>query len=206
MKPVKTSALIALTGLMALVCASSVSAAIHIKSCTKESSCQTATVGTTFEGSTKNFVVRGEGEEGEVVDECESTLTGKVTDPTSTGAEDPLEYLITKNTFANCTKGVLEAALLPWSVVTDQPSYEESGTLEEAGVLITNWLGCGYAEQAPNHLLQVRQDGFSTLLEEGRLRKENGFCLFSLWWYKRTITLFGVNDPNLPGAKSIVIG
>jgi hypothetical protein len=206
MKPVKITSLIAAMGLMALAFAWPASAAINIKSCTKEGSCKTASVGTTFEGATEKLVIRAEGESGEIIDTCESHLTAKVTDPTSTGAKDPLEYKITGVTFSKCSAGTLEAGPLPWSVTTNQPSFEETGHLEEAVVLITNWLGCGYAELAPNHLLRVSQDGFFTLLEEGLLRKENGLCLSPLWWYRKTITLFGVNDPNLAGAKSIVIG
>lgn len=206
MKPVKICTLIAAMGVMALAFALPASAAIHIKSCTKESACQTASVGTTFEGATEKLVIRSESESGEIIDTCESSLSGEVTDPTSTGAKDPLEYKIKKVSFSKCSEGTLEPGPLPWTVTTNQPSFEETKHLEESVVLITNWLGCGYAELAPNDLLRVSQDGFSTLLEEGFLRRENGICISPLWWFRRTINLIGVNDPNLAGAKSIVIG
>jgi hypothetical protein len=180
-------------------------AAIHIESCMKEETeCKTASVGTTFKLTSKEFFIETEKEK-EVLDKCNNvSLSGKVTDPTSEKAGDPLSYSITAVTYSECSSVGLKASNLPWTVTTDEPTLKETGKMEVQNELINTSDGCAYVEVAPNDLLKTKWES-GKILDEGYLKKELGSCLLPLWWFKVTYHVSEVSDPNLAGATGLVV-
>jgi hypothetical protein len=171
----------------------------------EETECKAASVGTTFKATSTEFAIESEKEK-EVLDKCKSvSLSGKVTDPTSEKAGDPLTYTITGATYSECTAFALDANALPWTVSTDEPTFKTTGAMEEQNVLITAGNGCDYVEAAPNHILKVKRDAGGKVLEEGFLKKETGACFASLWWIKTTYHVSEVNDPSLAGATGLIV-
>jgi hypothetical protein len=189
---------------IALAASSPAFAAIHIESCMKGTEeCKPASVGTTFEATTKKFV---EEAEGKIQNECEESLKAEIVDATSEKAEDWMEYDVSSVKFSNCTGGSVEAGSLPWEWATDKPTFEETGGGEFRRYLIAN-IFCSYILSPPVHLVWETWDygNPSKLLDEGILKYHSGFPCWSLEAEQSVLTVTAVNDPKLTGATNLVM-
>lgn len=176
-------------------------AAVHVESCMeKEKECKTATVGTTYETVSKEFLL---GEKGSR-DKCELTTTHEVKDATSENSKDPLEVTTTKATFSNCSgeEGTLKATGLPWKLTTNTAEWEASHTVELMGYGFTGFF-CEWVLNAPNDL--VRENLDTRVVTGNMLGQGSVACALLLIPVNHALAMVSVNDPKLTGAKDVVV-
>ncbi len=187
---------------LALVGLTPAAAAVHVESCMeKEKECKTATVGTTYETLSKEFVL---GEGGEALDKCELKTTHEVKDATSESAKDPIEVITTKATFSNCSgeEGTLKATGLPWKLTTTQSEWEISHTVELMGYGFTGFF-CEWVLNAPGDLVTENLD---TRVVTGHMLGQGSVpCALLLKPVNHALAMVSVNDPKLTGAKDVVV-
>ncbi len=176
-------------------------------SCTEKKECKTASVGTTFEGTEGEFIIKGE--EGSVINKCELTVKGKIVDPITEKEKDKMETSVTSVTLTKCTKSEVGAASLPWVDSIDATEYEGAGAWE-----VTPWaftlFGCNYSIGGILHTMletktlinrSIFTQGIGSVLKEGA---PNLFCkallgdTYSLWTHL-------ISDPGLADAKFLEI-
>jgi uncharacterized membrane protein len=175
-------------------------------SCTEKKECKTASVGTTFEGTEGEFVIKDE--KGSVINKCVLSVKGKIVDPITEKENDELESAVTSVTLTKCTNSELEAASLPWVASIDAPEYEAADAWE-----VTPWafklFGCNYSIGGTHTMLETNTlinrsiftSGTGTVLKEGA---PNLICKgllndsYSLWTHL-------ASDPGLADAKFLEI-
>jgi hypothetical protein len=179
----------------------------HIESCTEnEKECKTSSVGTTYETTSDEFVVKA-GEK--VLDECKVTMVMKVIDPTTEKKGDEMEMSVTKMQFTECTESGIEAEGLPWIEEADAVSYESTQAFEIRDFTY-NIFGCSYKPDNISHT--VLRDIFN---EKGfRLTETEGDVLLKTgWFFCSALTSFFLHssvgllvDASFPKATEMRIG
>jgi hypothetical protein len=131
--------------------------------------------------------------------------THKVTDPTSESAEDPIEVITTEAVFSNCSgsEGELEPTGLPWKSTTTESKWNETHTVELFGYGFKG-NSCEWVLEAPNHLVHENTD---TRFVTGYMRGAGSvWCaVFRLLTVGHTLAMGNVSDPNLTGAKDVIV-
>lgn len=176
-------------------------AAVHVETCMeKEKECKTATVGTTYETVSKEFLLG----EGGSLDKCELKTTHEVKDATSENSKDPLEVTTTKATFSNCSgeEGTLKATGLPWKLTTTTAEWEVSHTVELMGYGFTGFF-CEWVLNAPNDL--VRENLDTRVVTGNMLGQGSVPCALLLKPVKHALAMVSVNDSKLSGAKDVIV-
>jgi hypothetical protein len=172
--------------------------ALHVESCMKVGAeCKTATVGTTYQTVSKEYVVE---EKEKVIDKCELNTTHEVKDATSEGEKDPLEVITTKAVFSKCTESALTATGLPWKLTTNKTAYEKSQDVAINGYGFSGFF-CDWVQSAPGDLMF---ENLATRLVTGHAVGLGGCSLF-LISVRHTLAMAGVSDPNLAGAVDVVV-
>ncbi len=194
----------ALLGMLAFAAVPAAATTYHIKSCMKETEeCKTATAGSEFEITSKEFVLEAEGK---VDDKCNVTLKGKVVDATTEKSGDAMEMSITSAKFTECTNGAVEPSGLPWKEAVDATEYESAGSLEIPMKFTKG--GCLYETTAiVDTVLQfiINKPGSSEIIDKGGVVRVTGKCKLLLTVFQRDfVRLLG--DANLPGADNLMIG
>jgi hypothetical protein len=130
-------------------------AAVQFETCMKGlEECKPTTPGSTFTAGKGTLVV--EGPKGEEKDECSISSKGEISDPVSEEKGDEMTFSITSVEISKCSSGELTATELPWTVKTDEPSFEENEEfMNVARMTFVSWLGCKYEESVSPDFMRI---------------------------------------------------
>jgi hypothetical protein len=205
------TAISAFTALAMGVVAPAFATTYHVKTCMENEECKTSSVGTTYEGSTKEFLVEDEKEK--VINKCSLSLKNKVGDPTTEKKGDNIELSVTGVKLSECTTSAIEPLGLPWVAAFDAPEYESTGDYEREKFELKTWFGnCVYNLESgllAHYVLEqtsvVNRVEYTKVKGVLGLEGEPGIFCSSLYRFKFTVSVNLISDPGLPGAAYMEI-